>query len=133
MTSFPEHVVQNVAQFLSMKRNKRFPRSTYADAARVDYLSRGMAGVLVGVSPMTAIERLRNMKHAAGGPLWVSRQGNCVLPENEQHCGCWRCAKKNWSNITKLTQRGYENGLRLFMELAATTKVPTEWSARKRL
>jgi hypothetical protein len=133
MTPFSEHVEQNAAHFLSMKRNMRFPRSSYRDDARMDYLARGMAGVLVGVSPMTAIERLRNMKHAPGGPLWVTRQGDYALPANEQHCGCWRCTKKNWNNITKLTQRGYENGVRLFMELAATTKVPTEWNSRNRL
>jgi hypothetical protein len=133
MTPFTEHVEQNAAHFLSMKRNTRFPRSSYRDDARMDYLGRGMAGVLVGVSPMTAIERLRNMKHAPGGPLWVTHQGDHALPEREQHCGCWRCTKKNWNNISKLSQRGYENGLRVFMELAATTKVPMEWSTRKHL
>jgi len=127
MTAFPEHVAQNAAQFLSMKRNTRFPRSNYADDARIDYLARGMAGALVGVSPMTAIERLRNVKHTPGGALWVTRQTEYTLAENEQYCGCWRCTRKKWNNITRIGQTGYENGLRLFIELAATTKVPKEW------
>jgi hypothetical protein len=46
------------------------------------YLARGMAGVMADVSPMTGIERLRNMKHRRGGPFWSQR---------EQRCGCWRC------------------------------------------
>jgi len=36
---FPEHVRANAGQFLSMKRNARFPRSNYGDDARIDYLS----------------------------------------------------------------------------------------------
>ena len=131
MTAFPDHIIQNAAQFLQMKQNKRFPRSTYSDDARIDYLARGMAGVLVGRSPMTGIERLRNMTHASGGPLWVRKQGDYVLPENEQHCGCWRCRNKNWDGITKLGRTWYENGLRVFIEIASTTKVPQEWSVKR--
>jgi hypothetical protein len=126
-TSFPKHIMENAAQFLSLKRNLRFPRSTYGDDSRIEYLSRGMAGVLAGKSPMTGVERLRNMKHTRGGPFWVIRQGDYLLPENEQYCGCWRCRKDAWSNINKLTQTGYENGIRYFIELSATTKVPRDW------
>lgn len=129
MTPFPEHVIQNAAQFLSMKRNKRFPRSTYSDDARIDYLARGMAGALAGKSPLTGIERLRNLKHSQGGPLWVTRHGDhLVLPGKEQYCGCWRCARKNGDRLAKLSQAAYENGLRIFIELAATTKVPKQWT-----
>jgi hypothetical protein len=129
MTSFPQHIVENAAQFLFMKRDRRFPRSNYGDDARLDYLSRGMAGVLSGVSPMTGIERLRNMKHEPGGPLWVTRQGDYTLPVTEQCCGCWRCSIKRSTRVTQITQTWYENGLKLFMELASSTKVPREWNA----
>jgi len=54
----------------------------YADNSRLEYLARGMSGVLLGVSPMTAIERLRNMKHDASGPLF---------DEKTQKCKCWHC------------------------------------------
>jgi hypothetical protein len=79
---FAAHVITNAKQFLSMKRNKRFSRSLYADNSRLEYLARGMAGVLVGVSPMTAIERLRNMKHDGTGPLFDVKTNNCK---------CWHC------------------------------------------
>lgn len=110
---FPEHVHANADQFLSMKRNTRFPRSNYGDDARIDYLARGMAGVLVGVSPITAVERLRNLKHAQGGPLWNGGDGRC---------GCWRCRLKSSSEVSKITQGWYENGVRAFIEIADKMK-----------
>jgi hypothetical protein len=122
MQPFPDHVVANAGQFLSMKQNKRFPTSAYGDNVRVEYLARGMAGVMVGISPMTAIERLRNMNHGAGGPLW---------DENEQHCRCWRCCLRGSINAEVKARTWYANGLRLFMELASTTKAPREWSAMR--
>jgi hypothetical protein len=133
-TSFPKHIMEDAAQFLALKRNARFPRSRYGDDSRIDYLARGMAGVLVGKSPITGVERLRNMKHTQGGPLWVTQEGNRALPEDQQYCGCWRCRKDSLSNISKLTQTGYENGLRYFIELSATTRVPKDWiRSRKKL
>ena len=121
MTCFPKHVLENAAQFLSMKRNQRFPRSNYGDEARVEYLSRGMAGVLCGVSAMTGIERLRNMKHDSSGPLWR------IEPGGHQYCPCGRCSIMTSISVGKVTHTWYENGLRLFMELAAKVKVPKEW------
>jgi hypothetical protein len=126
-TPFPRHIVRNAAAFLSMKQNSRFPRSTYSDDARLDYLARGMAGVLCGISPMTGIERLRNMKHDRRGALWTVREGNLALTENEQYCGCWRCKIKGSAGVAEFCRTGYENGLKYFMELSATTKVPMEW------
>jgi hypothetical protein len=113
---FPEHVQANAGQFLSMKRNNRFPRSNYGDDARIDYLARGMAGVLVGVSPMTAVERLRNSKHAPGGALWNT---------DERRCGCWRCHLRSSSGVSKTTQGWYENGVRAFIEIADDMKRQT--------
>jgi hypothetical protein len=128
MTPFPKHVLENAAQFLSMKQNKRFPRSNYGDEARLEYLARGMAGVLCGISAMTGIERLRNMKHDRNGPLWATRQGDYALPDGEQHCRCWRCSIQKTNRVSMKAHTWYENGLRLFMELAATVKAPREWS-----
>jgi hypothetical protein len=121
MTPFPEHVLQNVAQFFAMKQNKRFPTSNYGDDARLEYLARGMAGVLAGISPMTGIERLRNMNHGVGGPMWE---------ENGQYCKCWRCRLPSSTAAEKKTSTWYANGLRLFMELATTTKAPKDWKKR---
>lgn len=82
MAVYPAHIIANADAFLAMKRNKRFPLAPYADDSRLEYLARGMAGVMVGVSPMTAIERLRNMKHTASGSLWN---------HSTKVCECWRC------------------------------------------
>ncbi len=112
---YPGHILSNAAGFFDMKRNKRFPRSEYADNARIEYLARGMAGLLVGVSPMTAIERLRNMKHQKGGPLWDN---------NENYCRCWRCSRARSNKVSKISGEAYENGLRLFVELASKAKRP---------
>ena len=125
LTPVPDDVRTNAAQFLFMKRNKRFPHSNYGDDARLEYLARGMAGVLVGLSPMTAIERLRNMKHDSSGPLWR------VEPGGLQYCCCWRCSIRRSDRVGKITSTGYENGLRLFMELAATTKAPKQWNVMR--
>src|SRR5205823_5138617 len=88
-----------------------------------------MAGAILGVSPMTALERLRNMKHTSGGPLWVISQQSYALPPAEQYCGCWRCSIEKSNEVGKITRTWYENGLRLFFELASSTRAPREWKA----
>jgi len=64
-----------------MKQDPRFPRSPQADRARLDYLARGLAGLEVGISARTAVERLRNLNHGKGGPF----------VRNHHRCSCWRC------------------------------------------
>jgi hypothetical protein len=80
--AYPVRILDNAKQFLAMKRDSRFPRSAQADDGRLDYISRGMAGIHIGLSPLTAIERLRNLKHSPGGALWNERA---------RRCSCWRC------------------------------------------
>jgi hypothetical protein len=84
---FPAHVLEHERAFLSMTANKRFPTSPAADGSRMEYISRGMAGLMVGRSPMTGIERLRNLKHAPGGALWSTQ---------DSRCACWRCVIAFW-------------------------------------
>jgi len=98
------HILANTKQFFFMKKRRgRFPRSDYADDSRLEYLARGMAGALVGVSPMTAIERLRNMKHTQGGPLWKREAGGL------EYCNCWRCglerSNKFWDVLNEAWKR----------------------------
>lgn len=100
MTVFPEHIEANVKEFLRMKRDSRFPRSAYADESRLELMARGMAGVMVGVSPMTAEARLRNMKHTPGGPLWDNQENNCR---------CWRCENARFSEYTNALIRSVES------------------------
>lgn len=132
LTPFPEHVRTNAAQFLAMKRNERFPKSSYGDDSRIEFLARGMAGVMAHVSPMTGVERLRNIKHAPNGHFWVEREGDHSLPRDRQHCGCWRCGIARANEFAKVTQAAYDNGLRLFVQIAARTKAPKEWADRSR-
>jgi hypothetical protein len=121
MTSFPKHIQDNAEQFLKMRHNKRFPTAAYSDEARINYLARGMAGVLSDKRAMTGIERLRNMKHDNTGPWWDSAA---------QRCRCWRCELEHTDATSRWFQQSYEDGLRVFMEFARTTKVPLEWRER---
>jgi hypothetical protein len=130
LTPFPDHVRTNAAQFLAMKRNKRFPKSSYGDDSRIEYLARGMAGIMVSRSPMTGIERLRNMKHSPGGPFWTEHEGNQLLPRDRQRCDCWRCNIKRGNELTKRLQAPFDDGFRVFMQIAAKTKAPKEWKDR---
>jgi len=102
---YPGHILEFEPEFRRMKRDARFPRSAYADDSRIDYLSRGMAGLMLRVSPMTAIERLRNMKHAEGGPLW-----NGVLNQ----CECWRCSNRRFKQSL---ENDFREGKPLFIPI----------------
>ena len=130
LTPFPEHVKNNSTKFLEMKRNARFPTSSYSDDSRIEFLARGMAGLMVGLSPMTGVERLRNMKHSPGGPFWIEREGNQSLSRNRQRCDCWRCNIKRSNELTKSLQAPFDDGFRVFMQIAARTKAPKEWKNR---
>jgi hypothetical protein len=130
LTPFPDHVRTNAAQFLAMQTNKRFPKSSNSDDSRIEYLARGMAGIMVSRSPMTGIERLRNMKHSSGGPFWIAREGNRPLPRDHQRCDCWRCKINRGNELTKNLQTPFDDGFRVFMQIAAGTKAPKEWKNR---
>ena len=99
MTPFPDHVETNAKECLRMKRDSRFPHSTYSDESRLEFLARGMAGVMVGVSPMTAEARLRNMKHTPGGPLWDAQQ---------KICRCWRCENARYAKYAEAVGRSFQ-------------------------
>ena len=114
-----------------MKKNKRFPKSPYGDDSRLEFLARGMAGVIVDLSPMTGVERLRNMKHGPVGPFWVEREGSRELPLNQQHCDCWRCGLRRGNELSRVLQPAFDNGIRSFMELARCTKAPKDWNYRQ--
>ncbi len=128
LTPFPDHIKTNAAQFLAVKGDKRFPKSNYSDDSRIQFLARGMAGIMASVSPLTGVERLRNMKHTEGGPFWVEREGDQPLSRDRQYCGCWRCGLDRGNRFAKSVQTPYDNGFRAFMEIAAETKAPKEWT-----
>ncbi len=111
---FPRYVLANAREFLRMKQDKRFPRSDspYVDESRLEYLARGMAGILANVSPMTGIERLRNIKHTQAGPLWKTDV------DRKEYCNCWRCGLDRSRPAYNLSAEAWWNGMALFMEIA---------------
>jgi hypothetical protein len=84
---FPAHIVANIPMFLDITRSPYLPNRPGADESRIDYLARGMAGVMTGRSPMTSIQRLRTLKHQPMGPFW---------DPTIRRCRCWRCDIEAW-------------------------------------
>jgi hypothetical protein len=79
---FPRLLSKHAVHFLATIRDKRFPRAPYSHEARLQFLARGLAGAMLRLSPATAIDRLRKLKHGRGGHLWNPQ---------EKRCMCWHC------------------------------------------
>jgi hypothetical protein len=117
----PDYILANAGEFLRMKRDKRFPKSDSPafDEARVDYLARGMAGIFAHVSPMTGIERLRNMEHGPDGPLWRGdRLPDDTFTKGNECCQCWRCELERSRPAYKFSAEAWWNGMAAFMQTA---------------
>lgn len=114
----PQYVLANAREFLRMKRDKRFPRSDSpaVDESRLEYLARGMAGIMAKVSPMTGIQLLRTMKHSPGGPFCKRDR------EGGEYCGCWRCGIDRSRPAYRLSTEAWWKVMARFMELADKTK-----------
>jgi hypothetical protein len=67
-------------QFLRAKEDVYYPRRDSADEKRVKFFARAMSGITLGISPITAIDRLRKMKHG-------------------RKCPCVHCDIKRWDRI----------------------------------
>jgi hypothetical protein len=112
LSVFADHVLANMEEFQRMKDDERYPD---ADDSRMEHLARGMAGIMVAASPITAIQRLRLMKHERGGPLWVEKESwvdtNGKSNEVPAHCRCWRCSlkrsRRTWSRLRSLQEEGH--------------------------
>jgi len=108
---FADHVQANIEKFQRMKADTRYP-GPHADDSRLDYLARGLAAVMVGASPITAIHRLRLMRHEPGGPEWVEKRsyvdGKGKPDEVPAHCGCWRCelqaSRRYWRTLRSVQE-----------------------------
>ncbi len=126
---YPKYVLDYGKKFfLKTKwRDPRFPKSDTVrlDESRIEYLARGMAGIQAGVSPTTGIERLRNMSHSTGGPLWRKEGGG------REYCGCWRCGIKLSTPAHRWGVEAWWNGVALFMKLAGV-KGPKRQDGGKR-
>jgi hypothetical protein len=87
-----EVIAEKADQFVGLLADARFPRSRWADKARVKYLAAGTAGLIMHISPLTAIERLRKITHKKGHPLWANGA-----------CQCWRCRWKRQLERARIT------------------------------
>jgi len=85
---YPQRLAKHAREFLKIMRNDRYPRSPRpsSDEKRLDFFARGMAGVDVGISPLTAIDRLRKMKHT-------------------RTCECWRCYWKRMKEFERFMSK----------------------------
>lgn len=84
LLTYPDLLHRYAVEFLNTTRDKRFPKAGYSDESQLTHISRGLAGAMMDLSPATAIDRLRKMKHGPGGPLWSSI---------EKRCCCWHCSQ----------------------------------------
>jgi hypothetical protein len=98
---FADHVEANMEGFRRMKLEQRYPGPN-ADDSRLEYLARGMSGLMLGASPMTAIQHLRLMKHDASGPWWS---------EDDKLCRCWRCGLERSRRMWRTLRSSIEEGI----------------------
>jgi hypothetical protein len=70
-------------QFVQAKRDIYYPRRESGDEKRVVFFARAMAGISLGISPRTSIDRLRKMKHV-------------------RNCPCIHCDLKRWERIDEV-------------------------------
>lgn len=73
--AYVEYLASHISEFQAMLHDKgRFPRASYSDESRIVFLSRGMAGIMEGRSPATAIDLIGRLRHGS-------------------RCRCWRCVE----------------------------------------
>lgn len=67
-------------QFVRAKKYAYYPRRASGDVKRIAFFARVMAGITLGISPITAVDRLRKMKHGRG-------------------CPCVNCHREQWDKL----------------------------------
>jgi hypothetical protein len=75
---FRRALYARAGEFCKSKLDRRYPRRDKresGDYRRIEYLARVLAGLTLGLSPSTGVERLRKLIHA-------------------RRCDCWRCTSK---------------------------------------
>ena len=80
---YVQDLFDHAAAFVrAKKQNVYYPRRPSGDEQRVIFFARAMAGISLGLSPNTGIDRLRKIKH--GGK-----------------CPCIHCDSKRWDRIQR--------------------------------
>jgi hypothetical protein len=61
--AFVQILAEKAQQFVRAKKDPYYPRRDSGDAKRVVFFARALAGIECGISPSTAVDRLRKMRH----------------------------------------------------------------------
>jgi hypothetical protein len=80
---YVQDLYDGALQFVQAKKDQYYPRRQSGDEKRVVFFARAMAGISLGISPRTSIDRLRKMEHG-------------------QKCPCIHCDLQRWERIDKL-------------------------------
>jgi hypothetical protein len=83
---YVKDLYDHAGQFVRAKQDPYYPRRESGDLKRVTFFARAMAGIAVGISPSTAVDRLRKLKH---GPK----------------CPCVHCDMERWDRMDRTVYR----------------------------
>lgn len=79
---YVQDLYDHAEEFIRAKQDVYYPRRDSSDVKRVTFFARAMAGISLGISPITAIDRLRKLKHG-------------------EKCPCVNCDVKRWDRIER--------------------------------
>jgi hypothetical protein len=86
---FVEELAKNAEKFARAKKDPFYPRSKRrtSDKKRAIFFARAMAGIVLEISPITAVDRLRKLKHG-------------------EECPCIHCDEERKEHFTKYLYYG---------------------------
>jgi len=79
---YVQDLYDQAERFIRAKQDVYYPRRDTGDVKRVIFFARAMAGITLGLSASTAVDRLRKLKHGRG-------------------CPCVQCDLKRWDRIER--------------------------------
>jgi hypothetical protein len=79
---YVQDLTDHAEKFLRAKQDVYYPRRDSSDEKRVIFFARAMAGITLGISPSTSVDRLRKLKHGT-------------------RCPCVQCDLKRWDRIER--------------------------------
>jgi hypothetical protein len=82
---------EKAEQFVRASQDAYYPRRDSRDSKRPAFFARAMAGISCNISPVTAVHRLRKLKHG-------------------RKCPCVHCKADHWNRYYKLLYRSLRKG-----------------------
>lgn len=83
---YVQDLYDHAEQFIQAKKDPYYPKRESGDEKRVAFFARVMAGISLGISPGTSVDRLRKMKHG-------------------RKCPCIGCDLARWDRIDHLRHK----------------------------